>query len=98
MGVVQHGITQALKAILWLLFVPSLLFALYMLLVGLTFGFALWDTSNPTPTPLWLGVLAAPVLLGVAGKKGRNSPVVVALAILAVFALTSAYLVIAFSD
>ena len=97
MDATPQRITQTLKGLLWLVFIPSLLFAIYMLFVGLTFGFALWDASNPTPTILWLGVLAVPLLLGAALKKARRSPLILAAALLAACVLESAYVVTAFS-
>jgi hypothetical protein len=88
--------SKALVAAAWVLLFVSGLFALYMLFVGLTFGFALWQPDNPKPTMLWLGVLAAPILV-TAGLRQRYKPIMLAFALVAACILDAAWIVPAFT-
>ena len=52
-----------LRVLLWLLFLGAALHAIVIGWTGLTFGFALWDADNPSPTVHWLAAIAFPILL-----------------------------------
>ena len=82
---------------MWVAFVLSGLFALDALMMGLTFGFTLWDVSNPKPTILWLGVLAAPCIIVMALKRREPSTASLAIALLVACALDAAWIVPALS-
>src|SRR5687767_12934354 len=90
--------SKALAAVSWVVLFVSGLFAFYMLFVGLTFGFALWNPNNPKPTLLWLGVLAAPCVVAISLNRWRNSLPAMALAVLAACGLIGVYLADAFSN
>lgn len=68
--------TIALKAArfsLWLLVLPAALMALDYLVVGITFGSALWKWSDPAPTVLWAAVVGFPICLVVGLRFTRSS-------------------------
>ncbi len=44
-----------------LLMIPISLAALYALLVGLRFGFNLWNPDDPVVTIVWLAIVLSPV-------------------------------------
>jgi hypothetical protein len=98
-GNAKYGssITVALRTGLWLLFVPSGLFAIYMLFVGLTFGFALWNPTNPLPTLLWFGVLTAPVLIATALMQRQTSSAMLAMSFIAACIFDVAWILLAVS-
>lgn len=50
----------AMRLLLTLLFVPVCLVALYALIVGVTFGFNLWNPEDPIVTIVWLVIVASP--------------------------------------
>ena len=52
-----------LRAILWMLFVLTSIWAFVFFWTGLAFGFALFRLSDPWPTLVWLMVLALPFVV-----------------------------------
>jgi len=82
-----------LRICLWIFLVPSGLFALYMLYVGLTFGFVLWSPENLQPTLLWLRVLAAPALVASALTQRQTSTARLVMSLIAACLLDAAWIV-----
>lgn len=70
---------KALVAVASLVLLASGLFALFLLFVGVKFGGALWDPSNPRPTILWLAAIAAPLPIVIAFVRRGTSPLILAL-------------------
>ena len=79
----MSNVAAVLRVALWLLLVPSGVFAIYLLFVGLTFGFSLWNPANPLPTLLWLGVLMAPVLIAFTLRERQMSSAMLAVSFFA---------------
>jgi hypothetical protein len=86
-------VTRALFGAGWLVLFVTGLFALYMLFVGLTFGFALWDAANPKPTVMWLGVLAAPIVVAIGLSRRVRSPITLTTALVIALALDGAWII-----
>lgn len=82
----------ALTVFGWAVLFVTGLFALYMLFIGLTFGFALWNPDNLKPTILWLGVLVAPVIVAI-GLRKRETPAALIFALIAACLLDTAWIV-----
>jgi hypothetical protein len=70
----QTPVTKAMRVSLWLLVVPTTLFALDALIVGLTFGAALWKARDPSPTVWWIASIGFPILLAVGLVWTRHHP------------------------
>jgi len=77
----------------WIGLIAFGLISAYALFVGVTFGGALFNPKNFTPTWLWLGVVAAPLPIASALRWRRSSPPVLLLSVLAAFALLAPYVV-----
>lgn len=87
---------KTLTVVGWVVLIVTGLLAIDALLVGLTFGFALWDIANPLPTVMWLGILAAPILIAI-GLGRRETPAILAAALVAGCLLDGAWMIVAFS-
>lgn len=61
--VVARTLDITLRTLLRLLFLAAALHALVIGWTGLTFGLALWDAENPSPTVHWLAAIVFPILL-----------------------------------
>lgn len=79
----------------WIGLIAFGLISAYALFVGVTFGGALFNPDNLTPTWRWFGVVAAPLPIAFALKCRRNSPPLLILSLVAAFALLGPYAVAA---
>jgi hypothetical protein len=65
--------TRILRGSLWVLLLLTAISASDSLVVGLTFGSALWSASDPAPTVLWLATLALPIIIAVVLRNDQRS-------------------------
>jgi hypothetical protein len=59
-GVASNHLVTAMRVLLTLSWVPVCLVAVYALLVGITFGFNLWNPREPMVTVVWLAIVTSP--------------------------------------
>jgi hypothetical protein len=90
----EVGVSKALTYASYAFLLVSGPFALFMLVVGLSFSAFLW---NPDPNPfrpllIWLGVLAAPCVIAITLKCWRDSARAKMLALIAACGLIGPYL------
>ena len=81
---------------LWILLIPSALFAIFMLVVGLTYGFTLWDAKYPATTVIWIGTLIAPLLIVITLRMRNSSPAIIISALVSALALDAMWFALAF--